>query len=235
MRDTYVFRKFLAKIGLLGYIHNMNQSLEKLLMEWPLPFLRDTDIALAMPDGAGKRYAAVNRALKKGILIKLKRGLYLIGKPYRKDSPSNYQVAHALYGPSYISFESALSYHQWIPEAVLMTRCATAKRSQEFETPLGHFQYLHVPTHLCYLGVQRIGENSEAFFIADPWKALADHYYVYKRKWEKPVDLCSDLRIEMDQMLESDLESLKALAENYPSRRVREFLHTIFTGLKHGN
>ncbi|MBA3603395.1 MAG: type IV toxin-antitoxin system AbiEi family antitoxin domain-containing protein [Parachlamydiaceae bacterium] len=213
----------------------MDSSFENLLQEWPLSVIRDVDITMVMIDSAPRRYAAVNRALKKGVLVRLRRGVYLIGKPFRKISPSNFRIAHSIYGPSYISFESALYYHQWIPEAVYTTTCATSKRAREFDTTLGLFQYVHVPDNLYYLGVQRVGSEDEAFFIADPWKALADHYYAYNRNWNRPEDLHLDMRIEIENMLESDLTMLQVLSEQYQSSKVRKFLSNILRGLVDGN
>ncbi|MCE5319194.1 MAG: hypothetical protein LLG04_17755 [Parachlamydia sp.] len=212
----------------------MHPDFENLLLEWPLCTIRDVDIASVFSDAGGRRYAAVNRALKKGTLVRLRRGIYLIGKPFRKKSPSNMQIAHSIYGPSYISFESALYYHQWIPEAVYTTTCATSKRANDFDTPLGRFQYLHVPEHLCYLGVQRVGDE-EAFFIAEPWKALADHYYVYNRNWNLLEDLYLDMRIEVEDMLKADLTTLRVLSEHYQSSRVRKFLSKMMRSLTDGN
>lgn len=213
----------------------MDRPFEHLLLDWPISTVKDVDIATVLSDGPQKRYATVNRALKKKSLIRLRRGVYLIGKPFRRSIPSNFQIAHTIYGPSYVSFESALSFHQWIPEAVYTTTSATSKRATTFETPLGVFQYLHVPPVLCYLGVERIGGEDESFFIAHPWKALADHYYFYHRNWNRPEDLYLDLRIEMETMLESDLNVLKTLSENYQSSRVRDFLSRILKGLMDGN
>ena len=212
----------------------MNSNFENLLLEWPLCVIRDVDIAAIISDSS-RRYSIVNRALKKGILVRLRRGIYLIGKPYRKASLSNFQIAHSIYGPSYISFESALLFHQWIPEAVYTTTCATAKRSNEFTTPLGIFQYAHVPDRLCYVGVEKVGVDFEAFFMATPWKALADHYYVYERNWNCLEDLCLDMRIEMEDMFEGDLKTLQILSEHYQSSRVRKFLSKILRGLTDGN
>lgn len=213
----------------------MDPAFENLLLEWPLSVIRDVDIATVMFDNAPLRYAVVNRALKKGTLIRLRRGIYLVGKPFRKNSPSNFQIAHTIYGPSYISFESALFYHQWIPEAVYTTMSAASKRSREFNTPLGIFQYVHVPDHLCYLGVQRMGSEEEGFFIADPWKALADHYYAYNRNWNRLEDLHLDMRIEMENILESDLTTLRILSESYQSKKVRKFLSKMLRDLEDGN
>jgi len=210
----------------------MDVDFEKLLLEWPLSVIRDVDISTISPDNAPRRHALVNRALKKGTLVRLRRGFYSIGKPFKKAPPSNFQIAHFMYGPSYISFESALLYHQWIPEAVYTTTCATAKRTNEFDTPFGLFRYIHVPDHLYYLGVYRVGQDDEAFLIADPWKALADHYYAYHRNWNCLEDLYLDMRIEVDNMLTSDLTMLQKLSEHYQSSRVRKFLNKILRNLK---
>ena len=212
----------------------MNSNVENLLLEWPLCVIKDVDIATVISDSP-RRYSTVNRALKKGILVRLRRGTYLIGKPYTKASPSNFQIAHSIYGPGYISFESALFFHQWIPEAVYTTTCATTKRANEFKTPLGVFQYVHVPERLCYVGVERVGVDEDAFFMASPWKALADHYYVYHRNWNCLDDLHLDMRIEMEAMFESDLKTLQTLSEHYQSSRVRKFLSKILRGLTDGN
>lgn len=210
----------------------MNKDFRNLLLHWSLPYIRDVDIGTAISNSEAKRYAIVNRAIKNETLLHLRRGLYLIQEPYRKKSFSHFQLAHSFYGPSYVSFESALFYHQWIPEAVYTMRCATAKRSKKFATPIGEFQYSHVPATLLYLGVTRIGNNNEAFLVAEPWKALADHYYAFCRNWNSVEDLCSDLRIEMEDMLESDLDLLQTLSENYQNHKVRIFLSKILLSLK---
>jgi hypothetical protein len=209
-------------------------AFKNLLINWPISVLKDVDIATVFPNEASRRYAAVNRALKNGSLKQLRRGAYVIGQPYQKTSGSTFQMAHAVYGPSYISFESALFYHQWIPEAVYTTTCATAKRACKFETPFGLFTYTHVPKNLCYLGVQRMGTDSEAFFIAHPWKAIADHYYVNKRKWKSLNDITLDLRIELEDMFSSDIDVLQTLSEHYQSSRVRRFLIEVLGGIKCG-
>ena len=48
-------------------------------------------------------------------------------------------------------------------------------------------------------------------------------------------DLYLDMRIEMEDMFESDLKTLQILSENYRSSRVRKFLSKILRGLTDGN
>lgn len=50
-----------------------------------------------------------------------------------------YLLAGSIYGPSYISFEYALSYYGMIPEAVYIVTCATFDKKKKYETAFGTF------------------------------------------------------------------------------------------------
>src|SRR5690554_8161488 len=74
-------------------------------------------------------------------LIRLKKGLYVVAPDYSKMEISRELIANHLYGPSYLSLESALSYYGLIPERVYNVRSVTAKRARKYSTPLGAFEY----------------------------------------------------------------------------------------------
>lgn len=76
----------------------------------------------------GRRYALVNRAIKDGSLIRLKRGSYLLGQSFRSEPIHPFAIAQALLPGSYVSFETALAHHGWIPEAVHATASVTPAR-----------------------------------------------------------------------------------------------------------
>jgi len=80
-----------------------------------------TDLFLKnlIPSTDNRRFGLVKRWIKKGEIIQLKQGIYLLVEKNRKRGVNLFQIAQILYEPSYISLESALSYHGWIPEAVL--------------------------------------------------------------------------------------------------------------------
>ena len=59
-------------------------------------------------------------------LIKIRNGLY----ETEANTPS-YLLAGSIYGPSYISFEYALSYYGLIPERVTTITCATFNKRKE--------------------------------------------------------------------------------------------------------
>lgn len=84
--------------------------------------------------------------MQKGVLVKIRRGLYTINLPF-KEPPDTFELAEIIYGPSYISMESALSYHGWIPEAVYTITSATTRRKKLFKTPLGVFAFFNFPVN----------------------------------------------------------------------------------------
>jgi hypothetical protein len=209
----------------------MNQELHKLLMEWKHPVITSSDIAAVLPNRLDKRYSLVKRLLAKSTLIQLKKGIYLVGKPYNQSLAEPFAIAPLLYAPSHISFESALSHHGWIPEAVYATTSATSKRKKEFLTPVGRFTYNHVPIGNFYLGVQLMESAESSYFLAEPWRAIADICYQRRMGWPNAASLSEDLRIESEDMKASDLNTLKALSEHYLSKRVRKTLVRFYEDL----
>lgn len=202
----------------------MKEKLRLLLMNQKKPYIRDIDIIIALKLSDDARYSLIKRAKKEAWLTPLKKGLYLIEKPYRKQEPNLFEIAQFLYGPSHISLESALSYHQWIPEAVYTTTSVTPLRTNEFKTSLTLFSFSHVPIDYFYSGTNRVESTDEVFFISSPWRALADLIYVQRKHWECLDDISLDLRIEPEVLYESDIQTLEELANHYPSVRVRKQL-----------
>lgn len=78
----------------------------------------------------------LKQMVKKGELVKVVRGLYEDDK-----NTSPHLLAAAIYGPSYISFEYALSRYGLIPELVQTVTSATFKKGKNktYETPFGTF------------------------------------------------------------------------------------------------
>lgn len=200
----------------------------QILLDWPKPYIFGTDLCHLLDKSPDSRHSIVKRAVKDGLLLPLRRDLYLIN---RQHSPiDSFEVSSILYGPSYISFESALDYHGWIPEAVRSTTCASSKRSKEFKTALGFFTYEHVPITAFALGIGQHQKGDITLFIANPWKALADIIYVRKRVWLTLNDLSEDLRIDPEHFKDFDLSLLTDLITNYPSNRVKQTLHALQKG-----
>lgn len=117
--------------------------------------------------------------LKKGEVIRIKKGLYLFGKDYRKAPYSPEIIANKIYGPSYVSREYALSYYGLIPEHVHEVTSVSIKRSRHFDTPIGRFSYEHLPDQLYKIGFNLVVvRDRSTALIATPEKALVDLLYL---------------------------------------------------------
>jgi hypothetical protein len=121
--------------------------------------------------------------------------------------------------------ESALSWHGWIPEAVYTITSVSFKKSKEFKTPLGTFNYTRVPQKVFYVSVERMtDETGNIFLIASPIKALADYVYAYKKDWVGLEPVVKSLRIEQEDIKSVTAEELNMLITNYASHRVQKFI-----------
>ena len=80
--------------------------------------------------------------------------------------------------------------------------------------------------------MRRVEQEHAIFFIAEPWKALADFIYCYKKNWKGIDELCADLRIEPYSIRNSDFLSLEKIAEIYASKYVRSVLNELLMELK---
>jgi hypothetical protein len=188
------------------------------------PYLTDAEVG----NTADSRYGKVKRWLAQGKLLHIRRGLYcLTDKAGYFGRPHSYELAGYIEGPSYISLESALSYHGLIPEAVYTTTSVTVKRAKTFHTPLGVFSYERLPAENFYIGVERIQEESHQFFMAKPWKAICDYVFCHKKDWTDLQPLLKSLRIQAEDLPVLQDQEIHLLDEYYHRARMSRFLKGI--------
>ena len=169
----------------------------------------------------------IMRAIDSGEILHIRRGLYCLAKPYNRVGISRNMLANLIYGPSYVSLETALSFHGWIPEAVHSVSSVSLGRARTFETPLGYFDYVQIKQMPLLSGVVRVTgerESEGAYYMAKPLKAVADYVSARGLDWSGVEPLVESLRIE-----EENLESLSAadfdeLDGVYKSARARKLL-----------
>jgi predicted transcriptional regulator of viral defense system len=211
----------------------MKKLTEKIFENAPYGYFTSQDVATLFPESEDKRYGLVKRAIAGGEIIHIRRGLYCLAPKYQKKKINLYAVAQHIYGPSYVSLESALSRHGWIPEAVYTLTSVSSGKSKEFKTFLGAFSYNRVPQNVFYAGVERLTDDEgDVFLMASPIKALADYVYVHKKDWAGLRPAAESLRIEPDEFESVTADDLDALIENYTSRRVGKFLKGVRKDLK---
>ena len=177
-------------------------------------------------DGSGARLdALLKRAAASGEIYRVRRGFYCLSDEYLHRSVSPLNLAQQIHGPSYISLESALSYHGWIPEAVRAITSTSLGRSRKFDTPIGLFTFARVPQQEFFSGVIRTsGERGDSFFLATPLKALSDYVYVNRCDWVCAEPLLESLRVDGEELAGLKGEMFDELMPVYKSSRVRRFL-----------
>jgi predicted transcriptional regulator of viral defense system len=208
----------------------MSTLVEKIKGFIPNDFFSDAELMRILPNSANSRYGLVKRAIASGDIIHVRRGLYVLSKKHQRAGIDLMELAQVVYAPSYISLESALSYHGWIPEGVRTTTSVSRNRSREFTTPLGVFSYSRMPKYN-YIGVERIGRGRSLFLMAEPTKALIDLVFVYKKDWRGRDPLLSSLRIEPENFNLIDKEILSRLKKEKLGRRVNCFIDGLMKDL----
>lgn len=172
----------------------------------------------------------ISRMVKQGRLIRLKNGFFIIAEKIEKSLVPYEQIANLLYGPSYLSFEWALSYYGMIPEGVYVVTSAAATKSKSFKTPLGVFDYVHQSHSRYAMGMDQKENSSGKFLIATPEKALADLVHLKSKKLESKdllVDLLEGRRMSEDRLRDLNKKLLLEISENYRSQSVRNLINAI--------
>lgn len=115
---------------------------------------------------------------RQGLVLRLKKGLYVLNKEDRKINPSRPFIASQLLSPSYLSTEYALSFYGLIPERVEDVTSVTTKKTSTFRNDFGTFHYQHIDVS-CFVGFKETkDDNGYPFFIAEPEKAIVDFLYL---------------------------------------------------------
>jgi len=167
----------------------------------------------------------ITRLFAAGAIVRIKKGLYCFGEPFRKEPISREHLANLIYGPSYISIDYALSYYGLIPERVETITSVTTRRSRDFDTPFGAFSYhmLKLPRYAVG-GVFEIAGNIP-YLVASPEKALVDKVWTDKRFSGRRISdfddyLCGDLRIDRGDLSKLDYDRLQAIAKPFDSAKI---------------
>lgn len=168
----------------------------------------------------------VKRAIGNGEIIHVRRGLYCLSQKFNRYGISRNVLANLVYGPSYVSMETALSVHGWIPEAVHSVVSVSLGRAKTFETPVGYFDYVQISQTPLFAAVERIvGESSSlSFLVAKPLKAIADYVVSHGMDWEDSGPLEESLRIDSENIAALTSADFDELDGVYRSRRARRFL-----------
>ncbi|MGB4400566.1 MAG: hypothetical protein WBJ10_14430 [Daejeonella sp.] len=156
----------------------------------------------------------VHALLNEGVLESVKKGLYIAGPAIKTAKPEPFLLANHILGPSYVSLDTALSYHGWIPERVYEVSSMTTKASRKFITTLGVFTYTHLSLPYYAFGIRQVQLAEEQYaMMATPEKALLDKIVttsglILRSRKQVLNYLLEDLRISEDRLRECDLQKM---------------------------
>lgn len=193
--------------------------------------LFDTQLARLLEGTPQRRHHLVNRALKAGELVRLQRGVYLLHNRYRTQPPHPFALAQAFVPGSYVSFETALAHHGWIPEAVRVVASVTpGRKSYEYQHPaFGDFSFHPLaiaPGYFLEL-VTRQQYQQQTMFVAKPFRALMDLVCLRKIEWQGLGWLTDGLRIDYEYLRSITDADIATLELVYTQKRVRSFLQSL--------
>jgi hypothetical protein len=199
--------------------------------------LHDAQLAVLLKGSAQRRYNLVNRALAADELVRLKRGCYVIHPAITGAKPHGFVVAQHLQPGSFVSFETALAWHGWIPEAVrLVTSVVPGRRKADYSVPLwGDFRFVPLAQRLGYglVGVRRVELTGGIAWVAEPLRALMDLICWRKILPESVPDFLYGLRLEPEWRTAVQDDALMRLRQVYQHRRMGEVIDLLASEFAH--
>lgn len=187
-------------------------------------------LILAVLKDYKRPYDKIHELVKAGHLTAVKKGLYIPGPQLDLPRPESFLLANHLWGPSYVSMESALAHWGFIPERVYETVSVTTRSSKTYKTPVGRFSYFHAPLPYYSFGIRSEAlSNKQWALIASPEKALCDKIVmtsgvVLRSTLQVQQFLQEDLRIDEDRLRELDRETISSWTADAPKKSSLQML-----------
>lgn len=146
----------------------------------------------------------LQRLNKNGVLKRAIKGKYVVTNADYDD----FELANFLVQPSYISFESALSFYGVLPQFTYTVTSATIKRAKKTFL-LKEFEYTHLDRNIFWGFVK-----NKNFLIATPEKAFLDTLYLSLKGLRK---------VSLDELDFSSLD--KKILNDYSRKLNKPFLN----------
>ncbi|WP_395783334.1 hypothetical protein [Aquirufa sp.] len=196
-----------------------------------------TQVLLGILADYQRPYDKIVDLVKQGYLVQLRKGLYIISSNIDSQQPEPFLIANHLYGPSYISLDSALFYWGLIPERVFEQTSVTTKLSKRFTSQHISYSYTHLPSYYYALGIQSVllAEKQSAM-LASPEKALCDKIVTtaginLRSHSQTQAFLMEDLRIEKENLQQLNHSEMITWLPNSPKKNSLRMLIETITSL----
>jgi predicted transcriptional regulator of viral defense system len=165
----------------------------------------------------------LSRWVRSGRLAKVRRGLYAVPAPHRTRPPDPFEVSNRLVRPSFVSMESALHFHELIPDVPFAVTAVTTGRTGTHDTPLGTYVYRHIgPSRFWGFEEAEIAPGRRVY-VATPERALIDLLYA-RRGSDRPAYL-RQLRLQnLDRL---DVALMQDMSRRFGVERVARAVDAI--------
>ena len=155
---------------------------------------------------------------RKGLLIRLKRGLYVVSPELSGMELVMGLIANHLYGPSYVSLHWALRWYGLIPERVETVTSVSTRHTRTFENALGRFTFRGVSQEYFPIGIKIQEEAGVNYLLASPEKALCDMLLQEKHVPDQSLSrlevfLAEDMRMDLDDIRQMDGDIIRQCME----------------------
>lgn len=172
-------------------------------------------------DDWSKIQIQLTRWSKTGKISQIRRGWYLIEKPYRQKAVPLPFIANQVVHPSYISLEWALQYYQMIPESVPNLTSMTTTRRTEFFFKDHLFTY-HYVQPLLFTGYIQEEYETSSIYIAYAEKALFDKIYLFTQREKFSLDWLRELRLQ--NLEEFDLSRFQSYSNKTKKTGLNQYI-----------
>ncbi len=190
-----------------------------------------------------KEYARLNDKIsylmEKGELYSLAKGKYVTKQAIKTNLFLKYQSANILYGPSYISRYSALSFHGLLSESTTIMESMTLKRSKIIENDVGTFHFFSQPTQAVFsVGVESKKMNDNcSMLIANPAKAICDIIWTTPNLFLSSMDdliyfLEDDIRLEINLLKGTEIHQMEHCVQFGKKKKDIQLLLTLIKNLQ---
>jgi hypothetical protein len=164
----------------------------------------------------------IDELVRQQMLLQIKRGLYIAGPRLSIAAPEPFLIANHLYGPSYVSLDTALSHWGLIPERVYEISSVTTNKSKTYKTGIGRFSYKYMPLPYYSFGIKQVAlTKKQTVLMASPEKALCDKIIttsgVLLRSVKQTAELLmEDFRIDKVMLRSLDLTAISGWLNDAP-------------------
>lgn len=191
-------------------------------------------VILSLLKGYKRPNDKISELIRSGDLISLKKGLYIAKVKTGTSGPEPFLVANHLWGPSYVSLDSALSYWGLIPERVFEVSSITMKLSKKYKTQTGRYSYRFMPSPYYSFGIKSIELSAgQVVRMATPEKALCDKIITttglaLRSPTQTRNYLLEDLRIDQEVLHKLNFKEIKSWIADAPKKEsIRMLVKTL--------